>query len=84
MSKRARATAIPEAVQPEPPGWRDLPNGADYVVDGVALVTVRPAVSNDPRSATWTWALANGRSGRHIGGLDSAKARALDQHQRHG
>jgi hypothetical protein len=54
------------------------------VVDGVALVTVRPAVSNDPRSATWTWALANGRTGRHIGGLDSAKARALDQHQRHG
>lgn len=78
MAKRAQPPAVP----PAPPAWREVADGADYVVGGVVVVTVRAAVSNDPRRDSWSWAAA-GRTGRHVGDLDSAKARAIDQHQRH-
>lgn len=79
MAKRAQ----PPAPVVAPPAWRDVADGADYVVGGVAVVTVRSAVSHDPRRDSWVWA-TSARNGRHVGDIDSAKARALDQHQRHG
>ncbi len=80
----AKRPSVPSPVV-APPGWRDLPDdsGSDYLVSGVAVVTVRAAVSADPRRDTWEWSTAS-RNGRHVGDIDSAKARALDQHQRHG
>lgn len=80
MAKRAPAPATPPFI----PGWQDADGGADWLdAPGHVAVKVRPVTTADPRRDTWEWSTAS-RNGRHVGDLDSAKARALDQHQRHG
>lgn len=69
---------LPPAPPVQPDGWSE----GNYYRGGVVIATVREAASNDPRQPTFEWQAA-GRVGRHVGTLESAQARALDQYARH-